>query len=311
MVFPVAPGRPNFSGTFIPEIWSGKVIKNFYDATVLTAISNTDYEGEIRKYGDTVNIRTMPEVTLRRYTKGDKLVVETPEAPKIQLLIDKSWYFQVNVDDVDKVQMDLPLLNYYTQSYGEQVKINIDRDVLHGILPDVDPTNRGATAGAKTQSFNLGTTASPITLSKDGAGSTVPVIDFIVDCGVVLDENNIPDDGSWYMVIPAKMAGIIKKSELKDASLTGDSQSPLRNGRIGRIDRFTLYTSHNLKVESNGAFNILFGHKYGLTFATQMTNTETIRAESTFGSLVRGLVVYGYKVVKPTCIGRAVALLQN
>ena len=70
MSFPVASGRPNYSGNFIPEIWSGKLIQNFYDATVLSAIANTDYEGEIRRMGDTVNIRTTPEITIRSYVKG-------------------------------------------------------------------------------------------------------------------------------------------------------------------------------------------------------------------------------------------------
>ena len=89
MSFPVAGGRPNYSGNFIPEIWSGKLIENFYDATVLAAISNTDYEGEIRSMGDTVNIRTTPEITIRDYVKGQTLTVENPDKPKLQLVIDK------------------------------------------------------------------------------------------------------------------------------------------------------------------------------------------------------------------------------
>jgi len=88
MAYPNAAGRPQYSGNFIPEIWSGKLIENFYDATVLAAISNTDYEGEIRQYGDTVNIRTTPEITIRTYTKGQTLQVENPDKPKLQLLFD-------------------------------------------------------------------------------------------------------------------------------------------------------------------------------------------------------------------------------
>jgi hypothetical protein len=101
------------------------------------------------------------------------------------------------------------------------------------------------------------------------------------------------------------MAGLIKKSELKDASLTGDSTSPVRNGRLGMIDRFTLYVSHNLNV-SSGKTSIIAGHKMGFTFASQMTEMETIRAQSTFGNIVRGLQVYGYKVTKPEALAQAV-----
>jgi len=110
------------------------------------------------------------------------------------------------------------------------------------------------------------------------------------------------------VVIPAKMAGFIKKSDLKDASLTGDAQSVLRNGRLGMIDRFTIYMSHNLPVTS-GKFDILAGHKMGFTFASQMTEMETIRSESTFGNIIRGLQVYGFQTVKPEALAHGVVTL--
>ena len=92
-----------------------------------------------------------------------------------------------------------------------------------------------------------------------------------------------------------------------DWSNSKDGATILRNGRLGMIDRFTLYTSHNLNrvVDSgNQAFSVLAGHKMGLTFASQMTNMESIRAESTFGNIIRGLQVYGYQVVKPEALVR-------
>ena len=304
MSFPVAGGRPNYSGNFIPEIWSGKLIENFYDATVLAAISNTDYEGEIRSMGDTVNIRTTPEITIRDYVKGQTLTVENPDKPKLQLFIDKGEYFACVEDDVDKVQSDINLMDTWSKDASERMKIKIDQRVLTDLLPDIAATNKGATAGEQSASFNLGTTGSPLTVSKDGASSTTSVVDLIVDMGTVLDEANCPE-GDRYMVIPAKMAGLIKKSELKDASLTGDSTSIVRNGRLGMVDRFTIYVSHNLNV-SSGKYSIIAGHKMGFTFATQMTEMESLRAESTFGNIIRGLQVYGYKVVKPEAIAQAV-----
>lgn len=308
MGYPVVSNRASYSGNFIPEIWSGKLIENFYDATVLSSISNTDYEGEIRRMGDTVNIRTTPEITIRSYIKGQTLTVESPDKPKLQLLIDKGEYFACIEDDIDKIQSDIKLMDTWSKDASERMKIAIDQRVLTDMLPDISSLNRGATAGAKTASFNLGTTASPITVTKDGAASTVAVVDLIVDLGTVLDEANAPETGR-FIVIPAKMAGQIKKSELKDASLTGDGTTPLRNGRLGMIDRFTLYVSHNLKVDTGGKFNIVAGHKMGFTFASQMTEMETIRAESTFGNVVRGLQVYGYKVVKPEALAQAVVTL--
>jgi hypothetical protein len=311
MSYPVSPGRPNYSGNFIPELWSGKLIENFYDATVLAAISNTDYEGEIRQYGDTVNIRTTPEITIRDYVKGQTLTVENPDKPKIQLLIDKGEYFACVEDDVDKVQSDINLMDTWTKDASERMKIKIDQRVLTDLLPGIASTNKGATAGEQSASFNLGTTGSPLSVTKDGAGGTKSVIDLLVDLGTVLDEANCPEQNR-FVVIPAKMAGLIKKSELKDASLTGDSVSVVRNGRLGMVDRFTLYVSHNLSTSGTGAsmkYNLIAGHKMGFTFASQMTNMETIRSESTFGNIVRGLQVYGYKVVKGEALAQSVVTL--
>jgi len=304
MAYPVAPGRPQYSGNFIPEIWSGKLIENFYDATVLAAISNTDYEGEIKGQGDTVNIRTTPNITIRDYVKGQNLVVENPDKPKLQLLIDKGEYFACVEDDIDRVQSDINLMDQWSKDASEQMKVKIDQRVLTDLLPDISALNRGAAAGRISQAFNLGTSAAPLTVSKDGAGGTTPVTDLIVDMGTVLDENNCPESGR-FLVIPARMAGLIKKSELKDASLSGDSQSVMRNGRLGMIDRFTIYVSHNLNV-SSGKFSIIAGTKMGFTFASQMTEMENIRSESTFGDIIRGLQVYGYKVVKPEALSSAV-----
>ena len=301
MAFPNAAGRPAYSGNFIPEIWSGKLIENFYDATVLAAISNTDYEGEIRQYGDTVNIRTTPEITIRTYTKGQTLQVENPDKPKIQLMIDKGEYFSCIEDDVDKVQSDINMMDTWSKDASERMKIKIDQRVLTDILPDISSVNKGNTAGRITANIDLGSTGTPVAITKTN------VLDYLVDLGTVLDEANAPEAGR-FVVIPAKMAGMIKKSDLKDAALAGDGTSILRNGRLGMIDRFTIYMSHNLSV-SSGKFSIIAGHKMGFTFASQMTEMETIRSESTFGNIVRGLQVYGYKVVKPEALAQGVVTL--
>jgi hypothetical protein len=295
MAFAVSPGRPNYTGNFIPEIWSGKLIENFYDATVLAAISNTDYEGEIRSMGDTVNIRTTPEITIKSYVKGQTLAVENPDKAKMQLVIDKGEYFACVEDDVDQVQSDIALMDMWSKDASERMKIKIDQRVLTDLLPDVSANNKGTTAGAISGNIDLGVAGTPEALTKTN------VIDKIVDMGTVLDEANAPE-GDRFLVIPAKMAGLIKQSDLKDASITGDTTSPLRNGRLGMIDRFTVFVSHNLKKTSGGEFSVIGGHKMGFTFASQMTNMETIRSETTFGNIIRGLQVYGYKVTKPEAL---------
>ena len=300
MPYPSAPGAANYSGNFIPELWAAKLIENYYDATVLAQISSTDYEGEIKSFGDKVNIRTTPELTIRDYQKGMTLTVERPDKPKITLNIDQGDYFAAVEDDVDKIQSDVNLMDAWSRDASEKMKIKIDQKVLTGLIPSISSLNQGATAGRLSGNINLGATGAPVQITKAN------VLDYIVDVGTVLDEANAPEGERW-MVIPAWMAGLIKKSDLKDASLTGDSATPLRNGRLGMLDRFTLYVSHNLNRVVDGGntcTSVLAGHKMGLTFASQMTNMESIRAESTFGSIIRGLQVYGYSVTKPEALAR-------
>ncbi len=169
---------------------------------------------------------------------------------------------------------------------------------MGSIYADAAAANAGATAGIKSASYNMGTEAAPVTLDKTN------VLDYIVDMGSVLDEQNVPESGRW-LSMPVWACGLLKKSDLNNANEMGDSMSVLRNGQIGMIDRFTIYRSNLLKVVNNGTDNVthlIAGHKSGLTFASQMLNSETLRAESTFGTLVRGLQVYGYKVVKSESI---------
>lgn len=279
---------------FIPEIWSGKLLTKFYPATVFGSIANTDYEGEISSMGDKVIIRTTPSITIRDYEIGQTLTTEKPDSVPLELLIDKGKYFSFKCDDIDKYQADIRLLDDWSTDASEQMKISVDTGVLSAIWADAHADNQGASAGAISGDIDLGTAIAPRALTK------ADVMDAIVDLGTVLDEQNIPETGRW-LLLPAKAAGLIKKSDLKDASLAGDGTSILRNGRIGMVDRFEVFVSNNLPRNVSAGTNsvAMAGHPAALSFASQMTNMETLRAESTFGDIVRGLNVYGFDVLKP------------
>jgi len=298
MAYPNQAGTPSYSGTFIPEIWSKKLIEKFYDATVLTAISNTDYEGEIRSQGDKVKIRTIPTLAINDYSSGQTLVNQRPTSNVVELMIDQGKYWSAICDDVQEVQADIGMMNLWSTDASEQMKIAIDTAVLGNIAADVSSVNKGATAGRISGNINLGVAGTPLVVTKSN------IIDTIIDMGQVLDEQNIAEQGR-FLVMPFWASAMLKKSDLKDASLTGDGTSVMRNGRVGMIDRFTLYTSNCLPWATEGtskAFYMYAGHKSGLTFASQLTKTETLRAESTFGDIMRGLQVYGYKVVNPVTL---------
>lgn len=316
MSLAVASGAPSYSDspsgtrTFIPEIWSGKLIEKFYDATVLAAISNTDYEGEIKKFGDKVKIRTAPTATIRDYTRNTAIQYEKPDGSIQELEINKGKYYAAEVDDVSAKQQDVKALDTWATDASEQMKIAIDTDVLGNIYTSAHASNKGATAGRISANINLGTASAPVAITKTN------VLDLIVDFGTVLDEQNVPEQGR-FLLVPAWMLGLIKKSDLKDASLAGDGSSILRNGRVGMIDRFTLYLSNLLPkatvdldpgsatTDNVLGFHIMAGHKNALTFASQMTEMETLRSQDYFADLMRGLQVYGYKVVDSTCLATA------
>ncbi|UCD39908.1 MAG: hypothetical protein JSV87_05775 [Candidatus Bathyarchaeota archaeon] len=304
MSLPVNGGYPQYSyadnpggSAFIPEIWSGKLQVKFYKSTVLGEITNNDWEGEIKGMGDTVHIRSIPTITINNYSKGQTLTTETPTSTPIDLSIDKGKYFAVVVDDVDVVQADVKLMDIFSNDASEQMKIAVDNDVLNNVAADAAAANKGPTAGAISGDIDLGDTGAPIHITVNN------VLEKILDVGLVLDEQNVPEDGRW-MVIPSWMAPLLKNSDLKQAYLTGDDTSPLRNGKIGMIDRFTLFVSNNINVVADtvDAWHVIAGTRDAISFASQITNVETLRSTTTFGDIVRVLNVYGYSVVKPEAL---------
>lgn len=311
-IYPAGSAGNGLSGSgFIPEIWSGKMIEKFYASTVLGAISNTDYEGEIKSHGDKVHIRTKPTITIKTYLADAALELERPQGSQVILNIDQGQYFNTILDDVMNIQSDINLMSVWSDDAAEQMKIVIDTAVLLGIKDQCDAANKGLTAGKKTAAINLGVTGTPLALVPNSpTAGQVDVLDMILRLGQTLDEQNIPETGRW-IVMPTWTATLVKRSELRQAYLSGDSVSMLRNGRLGMVDRFTLYTSNLLPFGTAaslaaGEFIIYAGHQHGLTFASQMTKMETLKSELAFGQLMRGLQVYGYKVIDGTALAQAI-----
>lgn len=301
-------GVDGYTGKFIPEIWSGKLATKFYKSTCMTEIFNSDWAGEIKDQGDKVIIRTIPNIQISNYLKGMTLASQVPEGGTIELLIDKGKYFQFVLDDVDAVQSDVKLMDMFSTDASQQMKIAIEVEVFDQVVAKLLASaaaagNSGATAGALSSNLNLGATGAPIAITAANA------LDKIVDVGQAMDERNLAESGRW-MVIPPWMAAQIKKSDLKDASLAGDSTSIIRNGRLGMIDRFTLYVNNNLKFTagaSDDAHHILAGTRDSVCFASQFTKMESLRAQTTFGNIVRGLQVYGFEATQPEALFRLYA----
>ena len=294
---------------FIPIVWTKKMLRNFYAVTCFNEIANTDYEGEIKNQGDKVMIRTTPAITINDYTVGGTLSYETPSKANKELSIDqaKSWSFRL--DDVDKVQSDLPLMDRFAADAGERLKIAIDTDVLSYVVGKCDSNNKGTTAGAVSGQINMGTTGTngnkALAVTKSNA------TELIVDVNTVLDEANIPSENRWA-VLPAWWCAALKKSDLKAADTTGDSTGVIRSGIVGIVDRTKIIQSNNLKTATEGTATLTYalaGTKEAMTFALQLTKTESLLIPDSFGTYMRGLSVYGRAVVQPTALVEMVSVV--
>jgi hypothetical protein len=301
-----------YSGTFIPTLWSGKLAQKFYAATVFGEIANTDWQGDITGMGDTVIINTIPTITINNYSIGQNLAYEIPAPSTISLTIAKGKYFGVNVNNVLELQAKPKLMDVFTNDAAMQMKIAIDSDVLLGTFNQGAATNQGATAGKISASFNLGTDLAPVTLT------AANILQSITALSSVLDEANVPETDRFLVISPTERQ-ILMQSNLAQAQFMGDPSSILRNGKIGQIDRFTVYVSNLLPraaagqsytgtVVSNALKRhaIMAGHKSAITFASQIAKVESLQNPNDFGTLIRGLNVYGYKVVQAD----GLALLQ-
>jgi len=262
-------------GNFLPEVWSKKLQSKFYLNTVLSEIANHNWEGEIKGGGSKVNIRIRPTIAITDYTVNSALSYQDLVDGMIELLIDRAKSYAFKVDDIDGAQSDINIVNETTMDAAEQMKIAIDSQVLGAVYADAT------------------TALASLVVTKAN------VLDWIVDAGTALDEKNVPETGR-FIVLPPWICGMIKKSDLKDASISGDGTSILRNGRVGQIDRFTVYSSNNVAITAGApdTYQCIAGQKEAITFASQFVKTETLRLQDTFGDAIRGLNVFGFKTVQ-------------
>ena len=321
--FPVASPfntTPSYSGTFIPAVWSAKLNAKFYAASVFAAITNTDWQGDIANVGDKVIINNIPDIAIADYVAGQGLTYQAPTPNTIEMNVDQGKSFAFQLNDVLAYQSQPELMDMFSNDASEQMRVAMDFACLRDNFNGGAAANKGATAGVKSSSYNMGTDAAPVTLT--GAN----VLATLLNMAAVLDEQNVPETDRFLVLDPLTRT-MLMSSNLVQAQFMGDSTSMVRNGMIGKIDRFTVYVSNQLprgtagntfptKANPSGTSQggavarraIIAGHKSAIAFATQMTKTETLRNPNDFGDLVRGLQVYGYKVVKPESL---VLLIAN
>jgi hypothetical protein len=307
---------PSYSGAFIPTLWSGKLLAKFYQNTILSEITNTDYEGELKNQGDTVRIRLAPSISIQDYTVGQTLSYEVPTPIYQDMQVNKGKYFGVQVNDVLAYQADMDLMNMFTEDAAKQLKISIENEVFFNSFVTEGPAaaNEGSTAGAISAAYNLGTDLVPVTGSN--------VLNTILRMSTALDEQNVPEDGRFLVISPYDRH-LLMQSNIAQAYFTGDQSSVVRTGKIGMLDRFNVYVSNllpkggagkslvaGLSGVGSGATltnavarrTMIAGTKQAVSFAMTVDKTEPLRNQTDFGDIVRGLAVYGRKVVKPEAL---------
>ena len=281
--------------TFIPELWSARLLYALEKAHVATNLVNRNYEGEISNHGDTVHINTIGAITVKSYTKNTDIdAPETLTTTDQTLVIDQAKYFNFQVDDVDKVQ-----------AAGELVDTAMGRAAY--ALADVsDAYLLGVIAAGAAAGNTIGSAAAPVALTASN------VYENIVKLKTKLDKANVPNTGRTIVVPPDVHSLLLLDDRFAKSTATA-GQEALINGLVGRIAGFDVYMSNNVKTGTGTDtgktpyFEITAQITDATTYAEQIIKTEAYRMESRFADAVKGLHVYGAKVTDGTKIAKLLA----
>ncbi|MGP0578831.1 phage major capsid protein [Paenibacillus peoriae] len=263
---------------FIPTIWSARLNESLKKNLVYGEVVNTDYEGEIQGQGSTVKINSIGAITIGNYDKVAGIGnPQELDAMQKTLVIDQAKYFNFQVDDVDAAQANVNLLDggIVEASYG---LANVVDQYLAGFYTEVKAEN------------TIGNDTAPIVPTSSTA------YDLLIDLGVLLDENNVPES-ERFVVVPSWYYGLL----LKDARFTKDPNI-IRTGYVGDIDGMIVYKSNNVPNTAGAKYKIIAGHKSAISFAGQVDSVEAFRPEKQFSDAVKGLQVFGAKCIKPEAL---------
>lgn len=333
MAFPVASGYTNLpNGNFSPVIYSKKVQKAFRNSSVVEDITNTDYAGEIANMGDSVKIIKEPEISINSYARGTTLATQDLSDADFTMVVDQANYFQFSLDDIEEAHSHVSFMDLATDRAGFKLRDAFDQDVL-GYMSGwtwngsawvartaAAGTKAEAAAGAdellaanKLTAGTFGGTAAnsiPVTAG-GGAGAITSPLAVLNRMARLMDAANVDTDGRWVVVDPVfKEILMDEDAKLVNADFGGDAE--VRNGRLpGTIRGFRVYTSNNLPYKGTGAGTsaaagstanygvVVSGHDSAVAVADQIAKTESFRSPDTFADIVRGMQLYGRKILRP------------
>ena len=297
MAFSKVSGNNNLpNGNFSPIIFSQKVQKFFRTASVVEAITNTDYAGEIENFGDTVNIIKEPTITVSAYSRG--AVVDTQDIvdDQIQLVVDQANSFAFKVDDIEERHSHVNFEAIATSSGAYSLKNAYDQNVIAAMVAGVSSSSPDHLLGADSGSGQ----------DQDvGFGdSEIDPVDTISKHNRLLNAADVPEENRWFLAGPEFVEQLGQANSKLMSDTTGDAK-PLRNGKVidGKIMNMDVYMTNNFAASStSNFFKVLGGHMSSTATANHIAKIEVIRHPESFSDVVRGLHVFGRKVLRDNAL---------
>jgi hypothetical protein len=262
----------------LPSIWSARILAKLEKNLVFAqpGVVNRDYEGDIRADGDRVHIHSFNDLTVSSYTKNSTTIsYENLTDTRVTLLIDQAKYFAFKVDDIDTAQMRPEIIDAASDRAAYQ------------LAEDADSYIAGLYSGAST--------SAPDNTIETSQFTSTNVYQKFVDLAVLMDQVNLPAEGR-YVVVPPWIKGLLLQNS---TFVTAAQPSVVLNGSIGTIAGLNILVSNNVKTTGTSPVvsHMMAGHPSAIAYAEQIVNLEGLRLEGSFSDAVRGLHLYGGKVL--------------
>ena len=295
---------------WVPQIYSKKVQIALRKAATAEAICNTDYMGEIKNFGDTVNIVQEPQITVSDYTRGLATSATALSDQELVLLVDQAKYFQFALDDIEKRFSHINFQSVASDNAAYKLRDALDSNVF---------TYLGADAQVSTTANRLGTTGTPIDIGF--ASGEIDPLNSMSTSAKLLDIQNAPEEGRWFVGAP-EWYDVLANTSSKLLSVDYNAgKGSLRNGLVasGLVRGFQMYKSNNLRQNdlsgatpagSATAPVATWGQMSSTACASQLKIVESLRSTTTFADIVRGLLVFGRKVLRPEVLGRTIYVID-
>jgi len=286
---------------FLPKVYSKQVLNFFRKASVVEAITNTDYAGEIAAFGDSVRIIKEPTISVYQYERGADVTKTALTDQEVTLIVDIANAFKFIVDDIETNMSHVNFRDVATSSAAYALRDAFDAGVLASMFAGVSSSAPDHIIGADAAAGTAG--VNETTASIDLIDVADP-LDVMARMARLLDDQNIPEEGRWFVASPAFYEALSQSSSKLLSVDYNAGQGSIRNGLVssGKLRGFNMYKTNNIAVPTTATGKCLAGHMSSTATAQTITSTEVIRDPNSFGDIVRGLHVYGAKVLRPEAL---------